>query len=298
MPTLFAISGFLLSSRIRRGWGDARTRFSVAHSLYLYAIWLLIYAIVAPWFPTGAQPLSTADGWIGLGAQFVNPHTMLWFILGLAFWTAALAAVRFLPVWVILPVLFVVAVLSLEIEWVTQADFYIRILRYGFYFAVGVYLRPALERAINEYVWITAGCSLAVYVIVRFAAPVENILGMSVSVLTPLRDLSAVALAMSALAAIVTHVSVVRVPLVWVGERTLPVYVLHSLVIWTIVKIPGWSAVVQLPIQKYVAPVVWTAIVALICIGIYALALKTPARYLFDMPDAWRAVLRRDNVSA
>lgn len=298
MPTLFAISGFLLSSRIRKGWSDPRTRFSAAHSLYLYLIWLVIYALVAPWFPTGAQPLSTSEGWLSLGTQLFNPHTMLWFILGLVFWTVVLATVRFLPSWVILPALFLVTALSLEIEWATQLDFYIRILRYGFYFAVGVYLRPAMEKAINDHVWLTAGCSLAGYVIVRLAAPIEDVIGLPISVLTPLRDLAALGLAMSVLAASVSRVSLLRAPLVWVGERTLPIYVLHSLVIWTLVKIPGWGVVMKLPLHKYVAPVLWTAIVAAVCIAVYFVAMKTPARYLFDMPKSWRAALRREKVSS
>src|SRR5690606_33816009 len=91
MPTLFAISGFLLASRIRNGWNDSRTRFSAVHTYYLYVVWLLIYALVSPWFATGVQPLTSLSGWMGLASQLVNPHTMLWFLLGLVFWTVVLA---------------------------------------------------------------------------------------------------------------------------------------------------------------------------------------------------------------
>lgn len=295
MPTLFAVSGLLLSSRIRKGWKDPRTRYSAVHSLYLYGIWLLIYALIAPWFPTGAQPLDSTQGWIAFASQFVAPHTMLWFILGLAFWTITLATVRFAPAWVVLLALFALTIGSLAIEWESPLDFYIRILRYGFYFAVGVYLRPTLVAAISNHTWKTAGVSMAAYVALRLAMPLERGLNLPFSIVAPLRDLAAVGLAMSVVALIVARLRIVRTPLAWLGKRTLPVYVLHSLAIWTIAKIPGWSMVVTLPVQKYVAPALWTVVVAFTCIAIYAAAMKTPARYLFDMPTRLRATLRREN---
>ena len=297
MPTLFAISGFLLSSRIRKGWSDPRTRFSVVHSLYLYTVWLLIYAVLSVWFPTGAQPLTTVQGWREIAHQFVTPHTMLWFILGLAFWSIVLASVRLVPYWVVLPILFILTVFSLEIEWVTPLDFYIRILRYGFYFAIGVYLRPAIARAINEYVWWTVGFSFAAYVLLRLALPIEKGLGAAVSILAPLRDVAAVGLAMSAIAVVVTHVAVLQRPLAWIGRRTLPIYVVHSIIIWSLIKIPGWGFAVALPVHRYVAPALWTVLVALTCIGIYTIAAKTPGRYLFDMPGTWRTALRAEKRS-
>lgn len=298
MPTLFAISGFLLSSRIRRGWADPRTRFSALHAYYLYVVWLIVYALLAIWFPTGARPLTNAGGWMDLAEQLVNPHTMLWFVLGLAFWTAVLATARSLPIWLVLPALFALTVATFMIEWSTQLDFYIRILRYGFYIGVGVYLRPAIERLINQRVWWTVAASSALYVAFRVLTPIEESLGLPFSIFIPLRDLAAVGVAMSLVSVLVAYVKPIRIALGWVGERTLPIYVLHSLVIWSLVKIPGWASTVGLPVYKYVVPGIWTVIVALVCIAIYKLAMLTPLRYLFDMPKKWRDVLRKERHAA
>lgn len=298
MPTLFAISGFLLSSRIRAGWRDPRTRFSALHAYYLYVIWLFIYALVSPWFATGARPLTDAAGWTSLLEQLVNPHTMLWFVLGLAFWSAVLATMHRLPAWVVLTTLLVVTFLSFTIEWTSSLDFYIRILRYGFYFGIGIYLRPVMERLINDRVWLTSLVSLAVFLALRFLGPLQQSFDLPFNVVAPLRDLAAVGVAMGIIAVVTKHVTPLRRALTWIGSRTLPIYVLHSLVIWMLVKIPGWGFGMSLPIHRYVAPALWTVIVALICIGLYNLAMFTPLRLLFDMPQRWRARLRKENSAA
>lgn len=296
MPTLFAVSGFVLSSRIREGWGASRTRYSVAHSYYLYAVWLVIYTLVAPWFPTGAPRLTDTSGWTSLAQQLVLPRTMLWFVLGLAFWTAVLATARRIHAWVILAALFGLTMLSFTIEWETQTDFYIRVLRYGFYFAVGVYLRPMIERLIGERMWWSVAASAAAFVGFHLLLPIENAVWLPIRVVAPLRDLAAVGLSMSIVAAAVTHFGALRKPLTWVGKRTLPIYVLHSLVIWTLIKLPGWGFLMRLPVHKHVAPALWAVIVALICVGVYSMLMRTPARCLFEMPAAWRTSLRKEQL--
>jgi hypothetical protein len=47
MPTLFVLSGFLMSSRVRAGFKDRRAVTSAATSYYLYIVWLAVFGLVS-----------------------------------------------------------------------------------------------------------------------------------------------------------------------------------------------------------------------------------------------------------
>ncbi|MET4588832.1 acyltransferase family protein [Arthrobacter sp. 754] len=57
MPLLLAVSGMLAASKIRNGFGNGKALSASLTNYYLYAVWLLVYALLSiPAAMTGATP--------------------------------------------------------------------------------------------------------------------------------------------------------------------------------------------------------------------------------------------------
>ena len=159
MPALSLLSGMLLASRIRAGFGDRRALASIALSAWLYVVWLAVFLVVALTVGTSV--------WLGqfgygetkdsLGSfvdQLVLPRTVLWYVLALAVWSAILAAVRQVPPAAVLIVLSALSIVSFSLP-SDGAEQHPNMVRYFVFFAVGVYAsgrdpRPHREGAVDD----------------------------------------------------------------------------------------------------------------------------------------------------
>lgn len=291
MPALSLLSGMLLASRIRAGFGDRRALASIALSAWLYVVWLAVFLIVALTVGTSV--------WLGqfgygetkdsLGSfvdQLVLPRTVLWYVLALAVWSAILAAVRQVPPAAVLIVLSALSIVSFSLP-SDGAEQHPNMVRYFVFFAVGVYASGQIRDRIAKAPWTTALVAAGAFIAVSFISsfgPSERV----DDVLTVPRDIAGAVIVIVLAAALCLLPGVGRA-LAWVGRRTLPIYVMHAILLDLLVMHSGWwSALFADRLARAVAPVIIMLTITAVAVGFHALATRTPARVLFALPVAWK----------
>ncbi|WP_156758959.1 acyltransferase family protein [Microbacterium karelineae] len=293
MSALSLLSGLLLSNRIRRGWTDRSVRASVAMSWWLYAVWLLIFTIFA--IAVGsflwAGPLgggSAVESWQAFANQLVLPRTILWYVLALAVWTALLTTLRRVDPALVLVVLAVLSVASFSLPVLDGSDQYRNICRYALFFAVGVYgsawMRGELSRRPASVLLAASAGFAACAAVVVFGANthVEHVLSAP-------RDLAGAGVVL-ACAVFVARIPLVGRGLAWVGRRTLPIYVMHGLLLEVMILFPGWwvPSLQKSDALSIVSPALIMFAIAAATIAIHEFATRTPIRVLFALPAPWR----------
>jgi peptidoglycan/LPS O-acetylase OafA/YrhL len=290
MPTLFVLSGFLLSSRVRAGLTDRRALTSVATSYYLYVVWLALFGLLAmAGLFTGVSSLGS------FAVQLFLPQTILWFVLALALWTLILAVLHKAN-----PVLMLVALAMLSIAtfWMpgqNGLDQYTRILQYGFFFGLGVYGKVHLARLAAGKLWLSSTCALLVYLGVRLLMSAMSDDLVPEATLTIVRDTAAVVVTIVVIA-MLCRVPGLRTPFVWVGRRTLPIYVMHPIVILCLAKLAGWEKFIGIPGMAWVVPILGTLCISLVAVGLHSLMMRTPLQVLFVLPPRVKRWLSRTST--
>lgn len=290
MPLLLAVSGLVLARRVRAGWRAGGLALRAARNYYLYVVWLAVYAVfylvvVDPDLP------HRVDGPLDLLRQLLVPDTTLWYVLALSVYIVVLGALHRVPPAVVLPVL---AVLGVVTHVTTSSEqIWAKVPELAVFFAVGVYGAGPLRRLAQD-----AGP-------VRLVLAAVAVLGTTLlGGATDGRPVAAALLflargvAFLALAVVVVAVAVRWEPARRLGEelgrRTLPVYVLHPLLIalWLLVaRGPAADAVdaaLRVPAVALAYPAVLTVAVVGGSLGLHALAVRAGARVpLFAMPQRW-----------
>ncbi|WP_029152748.1 acyltransferase family protein [Microbacterium gubbeenense] len=291
MPALSLLSGMLLSSRISAGFGDRRAVASIALSAWLYIVWLAVFLVVA--LTVGSSIWLGQFGFGKLGdslASFVDqlvlPRTVLWYVAALAIWSAILAAIRRVPPAAVLIVLSALSIVSFSLP-TDGAEQYPNMIRYFVFFAVGVYAAEEIRSTILRSPWATGIIAAGVFVATTLAAsfgPNERV----DDVLSVPRDVA------GALIVMVLAVALCRVPgvgrgLAWVGRRTLPIYVMHAILLDLLVMGTSWWVdLFESRFARTIAPVVIMLAITAVAVAVHWLALRTPAHVLFVLPVAWR----------
>lgn len=296
MPALSLLSGVLLSSRIRAGFEDRRAAATIAQSAWLYALWLTAFLVVA--MAVGSSVWlgqfgfgQTRDSFSSFVDQLVLPRTVLWYVAALAVWSAVLTAIRHVPAAAVLIVLSTLSVASFSLP-ADGAEQYPNIIRYFVFFAVGVYTSDRLRDAVAQRPWTTGGIAAGAFVLTSLASsfgPSERV----DHVLTVPRDIA------GALIVMVLSVALCRVPgigrgLAWIGVRTLPIYVMHAIMLDLLVMDTSWWAFLfESRTARAIAPVVIMLAITAVTVSLHAIAMRTPARVLFVLPEAWARRIRR-----
>lgn len=282
MPVLFALSGLLAAGGLARGWhgGSARRRF--AANYYLYAVWLTVYFAAFSLLHREDFPHSVngPGAWL---RQFAVPDTTLWFIFALALYPLALTGLRALKV----PVGGVLA-LALAL-WVVgnYADlpgFTAKVLENFLFFAVGVHGAAHLWR------WAAAGRRAAAafagafLLLVALATVVPDAYVVPVVLLS---SLVAVPASVTAMALCCRIPAVARAGTV-VGARTLPIYLLHPLLLALVpAAAGGWAtAVTSTFLGDALYPPVLTGAVVVLSLALHAVLRRIPGNVLFALPRA------------
>jgi peptidoglycan/LPS O-acetylase OafA/YrhL len=280
MPTLFVLSGFLLSSRVRAGLADRRALTSAGTSYYIYVVWLALYGLLAmAGLYTGVSSVSS------FVSQLLLPQTILWFVLGLAFWTLLLGALHRVHPALILVGLGILSIASFWMPGQNGLDQYTRILQYGFFFGLGVYGKSGFGRLASGKLWLASAGALVLYLVVRLLMSVGQDVLVLEGPLTLFRDAGAVVVTI-VVVALLCRGRWVRTPLVWVGRRTLPIYVMHPIVILCLARIAGWDSFIGIPGMAWTVPIFGTLVISLVAVFIHSLMRRTPLRVLFELPPA------------
>lgn len=282
MPALLMVSGFLLSSRVRAGWRDGRTRVSVATSYYLYMLWLALYAVL------GAFGL-----WVGVGGSFAAfvgqlllPQTILWYLLALAWWAGVLALLHKVPA---LPVAVGLALLAVAAPFLPGepgVDLYRSVLAAGVYFGVGVYARPWLSHAGDVVLIAVGGAGLAAYVALQLLVP--QVPGtVAESTLVVLRGVLAGPVVFAIAVIAVKWVLLGRL-LGSLGRNTLPIYVLHAPLVIALAHADWWWHLVEGTTIRWLSAPVAAMVIVGACVVIGKTAERIGLGFLFGLPAPLR----------
>lgn len=276
IPLFFLVSGVFAAravfDAVGRSWRRRAGRLAL-----LYVVWVLIQTFVlalAPDFDTARA----TDGWQLLAQLTVSP-TNLWYLLALAVYLTIGRLTRALPTVVVLSTAFVIAAVA-GAGVIPDLGNLWQLVQNLFFFLVGLRLRAVVERfAQSVGVWRTL--ALAVVYVAALAVVAALALRLLPGV-WPALALIAVAFGVSLSVLIDRRVGMVARPLRWIGQRTLPIYVLHMMPLALLdagVDAAGWSTA---PVLEAIGPVVLTAAVIAICLGAHVLLVRGGLGALFD----------------
>ncbi|WP_432497561.1 acyltransferase family protein [Kineococcus auxinigenes] len=279
MPLFFCVSGVLAASAATRSW-VVLVRSRLVTLLWVFVLWSVVrfavFRAVTPRF----QPWE-ADSLVPLLLAPVRPTTGLWYLYALAVFTVAARVLGRRAGWLLVPA----AVLSLAASelWV-RAPFYVwhQMARCFVFFLLGWCLRELLLRWLGA---VRAGpaavCSaVGAVALVAHGAGWLRVPGAA-SALSVLAVVCG--LAFAALLTLLPGASGVVRACGWLGRRTLPVYLVHELVVGV-----GTSAVVALGAgdggRPGWLPPVWAVLAVLVSLGVHAVAVRAGAGWLYSAP--------------
>ena len=281
MPLFFAISGYFAAGAVRRPW-RVLGRTKVAKFGYLYALWLLVHTTalaLVPDFDT-ARASSALD----LLEQLTITPTNLWYLLALAVYFALAKAVRRVPTALVLgPALLLSAIAAAGL--VATPGNRGGLLQNLVFFLAGLRLRRHVER-LAAAGWRRTAAFGSAYTIITVL-----VLGLGAQRWFGVWPLVSAVAAMFGIAAAAQVAKWDRVgrALAALGRRTLPIYVIHMPVLALLhaATVDAMSAAgprTQV-VLAVVEPVVMTALVTAVCLGLHRALRST---WLFDLPTLRR----------
>lgn len=276
MPLFFLISGMFAGSVVNAPAGTPWRR-RAGRLAAVYVIWVVIQTFtlaLTPDFDTARAE----NGWQLLAQLTISPSN-LWYLLALAVYLLVARLVRNAPTAVVLPVAFVVAAIAAAGVIPDLGNLW-QVVQNLFFFLAGLRLRSFIERfaagATTLRMLMLGGAYIA-------AVGVVGMLDMRRwPGVWPLLAVVAVAFGVVACATIDRHIGVIARPLRWVGQRTLPIYVIHMIPLALIdgaLRGAGWVAT---PVVEVVWPIVLTAVVITICLAVHAVLVRVGLGVLFD----------------
>ncbi|WP_051196625.1 acyltransferase family protein [Jonesia quinghaiensis] len=265
MPLFFLISGVFAASIVYANNYERIVRRS-GGLLALYVVWVLIqtvlFAWIAPEFET-ARAHSVSE----LFAHLTYSPTNLWYLQALALYLLLARATRRLPPVVVLGCAFVISSAAAAGALPTWGNFW-QVAQNGVFFLLGLYGRQRIRDAAATITgkWAIGLCALfGVGLILVGALDARNILGV-----WPTVSALAVAAGVSVCVLGDRHASGVTQPLRWLGQRTLPIYVLHMIPLAIIHNVVAdHNAIIRLPGAVVWEPLVVTVLVVAVSIGLY-----------------------------
>ncbi|WP_438765386.1 acyltransferase family protein [Kushneria sp. TE3] len=291
MPLFFLISGYLASTGItRRSWGRIRTK-KIASLLWVYVLWSVIYwAAVSHLLPANPWHDSSFDAGLTLPLlleRMLTANISLWYLYALVLYFVLAKALRSAVLAIGLGALANIAmyfVIDPE-NWGMRS-----LIGYFVFFALGAYAKDIITTHysafnLKRFVVTTALTLGGLATASRFSAltapGVEMLLGL-VMVSTVI-DLFALAC---------RHINMEY--LCMIGRQTLPIYVMHRLMLRFISPyVPETVNVFLLAVE----PIIATVAVAAACLFIYHALLRIRGgRALFTMPHTLRRVAYRSGV--
>jgi uncharacterized membrane protein YcfT len=296
LPLLFAISGLVVSDRVRHGWVDRRNAVRVASSYWLYFWWLCVFAVMSALVVASGVPFKiTSPG--DFFAQLLVPNTTLWFVFALALYVVVLTSLRRVRPAIVLGELAVVSILSGLTPAADDQALWLHVIYYAFFFAAGIYLRPLLVWFATGRLWWKAFAALVVFIGCEQVWELTTEGNIIESTARLFRDSAAVALSLAAIA-LATRIPVFARAASAIGRRTLPIYIMQLPAIWALFLLPPVAEALQVPVVRDVAPIIGTVLIVAACLAVHAVLVRTPLRALFRLPDPVRdRILKPDKAA-
>jgi uncharacterized membrane protein YcfT len=281
MPLFFTISGMFALSAVHRPWRVlARTR--IANLAYLYVLWLLIHTAIM-WFTPAIDTARARD--LGtLVEQLTISPTNLWYLYALALYFTLARLTRRIPTPWLLGAAFLFSALAAT-ELMQGAGNRDQVFQNLFFFLAGLRLRPAVERIAarsNLPGFLLAGTAYAAGLAFMALLNAQQWFGVWPAV-------SALATCFGVIAAVLIsrHLERLTQLLVWLGRRTLPIYVIHMPLLAVV------SLLLQGPLEfleprgtltAALEPVVLTAVLMAVCLILHRASPAVGLSWMFERP--------------
>lgn len=291
MPILFALAGLLAQSGLLRGWRRGSARVRLVSNYYLYAVWVVLYAVffallARPDFPHSIDSLDRVL------LQFVFPTTTLWFLFALALYPLVLVLLRALrvPWWGILLLGTAAWFLATNLRVILFGD---ALLANFVFFALGVLGAEQLRRFSRPGVLVLL-VPLGVFLVAVVSGRVLD--GAAGQIAGFVVSASAIPLAVACAALLCRWAPAARVGSA-IGRRTLPIYLLQVplLGLWSLVANPdaAWlTGLLEKPVAALLYPLVLTAAIVALSLGIRRALALIPGDPLFTVPAPLVALAR------
>jgi len=279
MPVFFVASGIFARSAINKEWGIvARDR--VAFYFYLFLVWSLIRFAFFGFVTPNTRNFSEGSDLLWLVKSFLIPETGAWFLWALGLFFLVTKALRGVNPRYVLVAAATVSMLgysgSLGVAFTHE-----NLFKYFFFFYGACYCREALEQLQKTPVLSTflGGCLFALLSVIAYKSQSYWIDG-------PALFISAIAsvCAVSTICFLVQETVVSR-SFAYLGSHTLPIYVVHVMVVVSCISI---AIAAEWPRSEF-----WTVV---LCGLTLALAIGVPllverlmdflglSRFLFRLP--------------
>ena len=276
IPLFFLVSGVFAARAVLGREGRSWRRRAIRLAL-LYVVWVLIQTAVlalAPDFDTA----HASDGW-QLLAQLTFSPTNLWYLLALAVYLSVGRLTRGVPTALVLPCAFAVAAVA-GAGVIPDLGNLWQLVQNLFFFLFGLRMRAIVERFASVP---RPGTAVVLAVVYAGALVLVSLLGIRlVPGVWPALAMIAVAFGVALSVLVDRFAGAVARMLRWIGRRTLPIYVLHMMPLALIdagLRALGWTTT---PVVEALGPLVLTAVVIAVCLGIHRLLLRAGAEALFD----------------
>jgi len=290
LPLLFVVSGLVASKRVRAGWSDRRSVLRAVSLYWLYLVWLTVYALLSIVFISPGIPFRVMTPLHYLEQVFV-PDSMLWFIFALAASVVLLSSLHRVRPTVMLAVLAIASVATGAMPLTRDEALWLHVVYYAVFFAVGVYLAPALRALAASRVRWRVPLAVGAFVACQLLWQ-QSVEGTVLeSALRLLRDSSAVVLSIIVIALLVRWRPFAATASA-IGRRTLPIFVLQLPLIWVLYLLPPVAWSLDVAWIRHLAPLLCTALIVAASLGIHSLVMRGSGRVLFGLPQKWeKAVL-------
>jgi uncharacterized membrane protein YcfT len=279
MPLFFLASGLFVAGPLAAPWRTVLHK-RVAFFLYLYVLWTIIrFTFFATLVPPAVDPDDSANP-VVLALALLLPGPSMWFLYALAVFAVVAKLVRRAPVGLQLGASAVLSALvgAGMLEFGDSRWTYMS--RFLFFFLLGCHARLLIERVAELTSFRRTVLAAAACVVAAVAAVVFG-----------LRTIPGVALALQCLAvgfgvlfaAWICRYRLGR-PLVFLGRRTLPIYLTHML--WLALIMIGLRHVQLAPVAAYLVPVVLVVTLTALSLLVHRLLVTAGATWLFELPSS------------
>lgn len=295
MPLFFLLTGLFAAKALSESWRSFADR-RVWIMVWLFVVWVPVREIwlsmvpptsvghsgaVPP--PPGVDPANWASMLENIGRAVLGPESYLWFLYALALFAVVSKLTRRVP-----PVLQLILAGAVSVASPT-AEFgwpWNDILHTYFFYLLGMYAAPWIHRMAQRRSLLVVAASVTVYaaVAVWIDASYDH---FNFGLNGPVR----LFLATVGIIAVISIFSCmeswrVTVPFSRVGARTLPVFLMHIMVLATVtfafdLVLPSDPG---LPLQ----PLILGGITVVLCLGLFRVLMSCGGAWLFRRPDRMR----------
>lgn len=277
MPTFFYLSGLLASRAVYRSWEDAAPK-RVYPTVYLFVVWSLIYETSRVLL---IGPTNAAGEAVWFGENMLFPRTPLWFVFGLIIFFLVARFARNLPLWLSLGVAAIISAAS-ESFGHEPANYLGRCL---LFYLLGCYY-PNLAVAIHRKASVVSAGALGLL----FAISTASILVIGKTTFGAWLPASFAGMGFCIAACSLFEGSQLGDLLAYIGQRTLPIFLLHPLLLswWQHFASGPGQPIFQAVLRHTALAVIYPAVVN-VCVVVAALAIYRAAgllrlNVLFEMP--------------